>query len=484
MASHRFWRFANIRPYAETSLALTELQLLDGVTRVDVGAIVTSNIAPSSGALADLQDNNAVGVVSWQWSQGLTIDFDCGAAVEVNNFKMGAADVARFPRTLSLQWSDDGVVYTTMREGDHYVYPGAFSMTRDVVNPPRLRAYGPLISQQANATIAVSIPANAQIGDLLVLALAGLAGHSAPAGWTQIGSLVGPAGLALHASLWSKVAAQGDAGSVVNCSNVSNGQISVLTAGVRPPVVESHAGVADALNNPIKSVPMLTAAGNARYGVTTAIWSLAFTVGVTDMTIEAVPPWARQFSPQEQLRLGVANFGSMRNGDTTAGTWSTTATGANGGWAVTATIFAAPAASIEVTRFVARLPVGDVSRWLPPQPLPSQADMRVMRSIPASKLRRRFLESVRGNGNGRVKGTTKDKGSPNVPVSERVVLFRQRDCMPLRELQSAAGTGAYSFDYVDETETFFVATFDHDGMHRAVIADGLTLANGGVELIA
>lgn len=63
------------------------------------------------------------------------------------------------------------------------------------------------------------------------------------------------------------------------------------------------------------------------------------------------------------------------------------------------------------------------------------------------------------------------------------MLFRQKDCLPIREAYSAPGTGAYSFDYIDETETYFVVSFDHDGVYRAVIADGLSLVNGGVELI-
>ena len=61
---------------------------------------------------------------------------------------------------------------------------------------------------------------------------------------------------------------------------------------------------------------------------------------------------------------------------------------------------------------------------------------------------------------------------------------RQRDGLLIRETWSAPGTGAYSFDWIDEMQTYYVISFDHDGVFRAVAADGLTLANGGVELIA
>lgn len=93
------------------------------------------------------------------------------------------------------------------------------------------------------------------------------------------------------------------------------------------------------------------------------------------------------------------------------------------------------------------------------------------------------MTGVLGQGVGRVKGTTKDKGTPNAPVSERVRLYRERDGLLIREIWSTPITGAYSFDYVDEVETYTVISYDHDKSFRAVVADGLTLAGGGVELI-
>ncbi len=107
-----------------------------------------------------------------------------------------------------------------------------------------------------------------------------------------------------------------------------------------------------------------------------------------------------------------------------------------------------------------------------------------MRIDPVAQTRGDYLTGVLGRGIGRVKGTTKDKGTPNVPVSERVRLYREQDGLLIREMWSAPGTGAYSFDYVDEYQTYTVISYDHDKNFRAVVADGLTLANGGVELIA
>ena len=93
------------------------------------------------------------------------------------------------------------------------------------------------------------------------------------------------------------------------------------------------------------------------------------------------------------------------------------------------------------------------------------------------------LTGVLGLGIGRVTGTVATKGSPNVPVWRKVRLIRDRDGLLIRELWSDPVTGEYDFRYVDEAQTFTVVTYDHLNNYRAVIADNLTLANGGVELM-
>ncbi len=84
------------------------------------------------------------------------------------------------------------------------------------------------------------------------------------------------------------------------------------------------------------------------------------------------------------------------------------------------------------------------------------------------------LKDAIHGGNGRVSGTTKVKGSPNVAVRRRVRLLRERDGMMIRETWSDPVTGAYSFDYINENYQYTVISYDHDHNHRAVIADNLT----------
>lgn len=84
------------------------------------------------------------------------------------------------------------------------------------------------------------------------------------------------------------------------------------------------------------------------------------------------------------------------------------------------------------------------------------------------------LRDVIFGGAGRIAGTTKIKGTPNVAVRRRVRLLRERDGMMIRETWSDPVTGAYSFDNIDENYQYTVISFDHDHNHRAVIADNLT----------
>lgn len=94
------------------------------------------------------------------------------------------------------------------------------------------------------------------------------------------------------------------------------------------------------------------------------------------------------------------------------------------------------------------------------------------------------ITGVLGQGVGRVRGTVKVKGTPdNKPVFRKVRLVREKDGLVLREQWSDKTTGAYDFTFIDELQTWTVVSYDHTQDKRAVIADNLTLANGGVEIM-
>lgn len=86
-----------------------------------------------------------------------------------------------------------------------------------------------------------------------------------------------------------------------------------------------------------------------------------------------------------------------------------------------------------------------------------------------------LVTGLLGRGVGRISGTTKQTAIPtNLPVHRRVRLYRQRDGLLMREMWSDATTGAFSFDYVDELQTYYVIAFDYTGAFRGVVGDNLT----------
>lgn len=77
-------------------------------------------------------------------------------------------------------------------------------------------------------------------------------------------------------------------------------------------------------------------------------------------------------------------------------------------------------------------------------------------------------------GSGRIAGTVKEDGSPDVPVKRRVRLHREQDGMLVREVWSNPVTGAYSFDHIDANKQYTVITYDYEHDYRAEIADNIT----------
>ena len=73
----------------------------------------------------------------------------------------------------------------------------------------------------------------------------------------------------------------------------------------------------------------------------------------------------------------------------------------------------------------------------------------------------------------RITGTTKNTGTPPVPVGRLVRLHDQKTGEIVRQVWSDAATGAYSFTDLRLT-TYYVVSFDHTNTFAAVIADNLT----------
>jgi hypothetical protein len=77
-------------------------------------------------------------------------------------------------------------------------------------------------------------------------------------------------------------------------------------------------------------------------------------------------------------------------------------------------------------------------------------------------------------GFGRVAGTVKVKGTPDLAVRRRVRLVRERDGICVGETWSNATTGAYEFTGIDPAERYTVLSYDGPRVFRAAVQDNVT----------
>lgn len=88
-------------------MELSEFQLYNGATRLDVAATLTASAAPDSGTLAALKDGATNAGPLWSDNNLLVLYWDFPSAVEVDGIRFGArTTVARFPRSALMLGSD------------------------------------------------------------------------------------------------------------------------------------------------------------------------------------------------------------------------------------------------------------------------------------------------------------------------------------------------------------------------------------------
>lgn len=491
MAKHRYWRAVGLKPYDGGGVVeLSELWLLNGTTRADSGSTLTSSAAPISGALSALQDANPATLVTL--ATGTTVTWDLGAVTEVTNIQVGAGDsAARFLLGCVIERSDDGVTWREFQLTRNWMgikWPGARALTANVMRVPPidhktlrmsfeptswwLNEYGPAITftVDAGATALTVSPikgarsvAFSGTGRLWVSTQSAFSYSAAPDFTIQArvrvtSATAGNRIIAVFGGI--------SAGSSITylALDQSTGVLSMVVTGTTSRFVSSPSGLVGFVGVDQH------VAGTCENGTLRL-----FVDGVLVATV-----------------TGANTLQTNNNPDIAIGNYSGNAVNTFPGVidevgidhkALYFSDFTPPA-------FIVPQPEWQIDAvTFAPQPIQRNTIVTLgVTPLPTVSLREigkgRYDYIVSPNARGRVKGTTKDKGTPNVPVSERVRLYRERDGLLIRETWSTPGTGAYSFDYVDETETYTVISYDHGKAFRAVVADNLTLAGGGVELIA
>jgi hypothetical protein len=91
------------------------------------------------------------------------------------------------------------------------------------------------------------------------------------------------------------------------------------------------------------------------------------------------------------------------------------------------------------------------------------------RDVVELKLLEVNIRRIPDSGGGKIVGTVKVAGAPDVPVSRRVRLIEDRSGRVVDEMWSTPGTGEYAFIYLDMSRAYSVYSMDHTGVHAHVI---------------
>src|SRR5215469_1309047 len=167
MAAHRYWRAVGLAAWGAGVLDITEFHLLSGTTRVDGVATLSSSVAPDTGSLSNLSDDDTSTGATWSASalKTLTLNWDFGATSgnwpDVTDIRVGASTSAsKFLMGVGIQWSDDNATWTLATYGalNGITWPGARTKTSSL--PPYVQwsasDKGPSVTVDSTGLIAAS----------------------------------------------------------------------------------------------------------------------------------------------------------------------------------------------------------------------------------------------------------------------------------------------------------------------------------------
>lgn len=495
MAAHRYWRAVGFEAYGLDGLDITEFQLLAGVGRVDAPAALTSNIAPEAGALAYLKDDDTGTGATWSAGALKTLvlswDFGLGGDKDVSDVRIGSGtDPKKFLLNVLLQWSDDAIAWTDSYTFAGISWPGVRTKSlSDGAQSAQVLASAPLIYYKLDETSGTTY-ADAS-GN-------GRTGVGSGTITPQAGLIAGSTGSLSFDSTNAQVLTADPFG-----SNYT-GAWTVRAIGKGPSAGFSLAQRGRDGFGAGWSISLGAVANTGVLGISAVFAGAGYSALSPAGTYAygTVVEMVGQFVPGVGLRLFVngelagtatipggaalrdSTIGltiAMGNGTATVGTqvdelawWNT---------ALTAAQIRAIANPNKIVRNFVR------GRTAAQRPLSVGSAMSIAlpygaaKTQPLQRARPDYLTGVLGRGIGRVRGFTLDYVNPlNKPYPCRVRLVREADGLVIRELWSGAD-GSYDFQYIDELQSYTVVAYYLAHGKRAVITDGLTLANGKVELM-
>ncbi len=472
MAAARYWRVVGVETYAGGDLELSELHLYGASGRLDATATLTSTVAPTAGTLAALQDDNhgttcrfAAAAVR---AGGFAIawDFGAGNTADSVGLRLGAsADQSAFMAGCTLQYSTDGAQWQLLAEFARYAWPGAGAYTD-----------APVVGDPHYAKVSLLLH-----GD-------GADGSTAFTDSSQTPKVVSVASGAPRIST-----AQSRFGGSSIYADVASIKATIPPLALRDFTVEFFVlrvtGTDRALFDIGNSQLLLLqgSTGLRLYDGGTVIQS---TTMLSTSSMEHVA-LVRQSGVFKLFHEGVLLGSATKAINFASGLFTL------GGWnAYAAENIKAYFDEVRITDDLGRY----TANFTPPtEPFPNSAggsggtlfDLRILHTAPPVRAsiaasapvpthstpfahRLQLARDVEHGGLGTIYGTTKTKGTPNLPTKARVVLQHQRSKLPVRETWSDPTTGYFEFRGIDTNQQFLTLAEDAEGHFRPVAANRLT----------
>ena len=478
MAASRYWRAIGLQAYGYADLDLSELQLYSGASRVDAAATLSCSHAPTTGSLAALADDDTTTACAFSGadvrSAGFFLLWTFPSGVDVSGVRPGAAlEKYKYLERLELQYRDASGVWVTAFGRGRFVWPGVQALD---VAPAGGDVYFP--------EVAALLPMTGAPGSTTFTDAKG--GIWTPAGGAAIstahsffgvgvGIFDGDARITLpHAA----------APNLTNAGFTIEFLVRLTATNIYHVLVNKGFSTGNFayqiwVDNTNKfgfrgasasggSLDLNILGGSATTGVDYFMSARrvgdVFTLHVNDVLIGSQTIAGPRYSDAAPISVGAYENGVA---------------GLQGYMG-----------QLRITPGVERPTAAPTAPWptaagagqvFDPRTLrPSRSRAVIAASTGASLHsadRATGLQTARDvefGGLGTVYGTTKTKGTPNLPTKARVVLQHQRSKLPARETWSDPVTGAFVFTGIDTSQQFLTLAEDAEGHFRPVAANRLT----------
>ena len=462
MAAARYWRVVAVQVPAGADLELRHLHLMGSGGRVDTSATLVASIAPIEGAVSALQDGDELTRCRFAGESvragGFALTWDLGAAQDVVALKIQGTKVRNAPWLMLLLRSDDGVLW-------------AAEVQRSLVTTP---AY--------DGEFVLCSVGSSFIGSLLASAAA-YSGNSSPPQTYNVSATETPT--------WqSNYVATATIGAFSYLGTVNAPAIAPRVSKTMPFFLDESWAVSsfnghyygDYANLDVEFLAgeAVVAALSVRrageffngvfYGPSLAALMAAPRYGSYPHTDGTITFAANKIiftqNPSSQNTYSFEYLRDMSQVTAIRISVEAMATYSSGGSAVMTLRLQNSARGTGDTRVYPIQSMVLRGLFAATSDVPQMRHQRIAGPL--------LAHDAEFGGAGRIFGSTKIKGTPNLPTKARVRLLRDRDGLLARETWSDPTTGAFAFDGIDTNQKFTTLAADANGDFRPVAANQLT----------